>query len=303
MKKIKKEKKEYTGEYIPVVRAVIVLIILILILIGLVLYSPTKKEELQEPNTLQTDEMIVNKTGNSCDGEGATRIQNEADKVTVSYEVVDDYFFGYMAEQDIDLNGNGVIDEGEIIEDIGYAIKVKISNLTDKIYVMISNDLDDNVKTFHNTDASEDGKITWTEAETLFSRTYTIKVFSNNEGCTNELYREFKVTLPKYNTDSDSITCVLTEAKNTPACDPFIFSDGNLNEEQKEFDKQVEKVLKEKNKEEDKEEENESVVQSYLDKAIDYLKKNPFILGLGIIVIIILVALAVVTLKKRKKTT
>lgn len=304
-KKIEKEKKEHAGEYIPVVRAVVILFILILILVGLILYKPTKKEDLQEPNTLPTDEVIVD-TNNSCDGKNATRIKSDADKVSVTYEIVDDYFFGYMAEQDEDINGNGVIDEGEIIEDIGYALRIKVANLTENIYVVISNDLDEDVKTFHNSDVGEDGMIKWTEAETLFSRTYDIKVFSSAEKCRSELYREFKVTLPHWNTESDSIACEYTEARNFPECDKFIFSDKDINTELKEFDKKVNDKLKEQQKEktEDKKTENneeETAVESYYNKVIDYLKKNIIVAILGVIAIIAILGLVVVKFMKGRK--
>ena len=294
-KKIEKEETNYVNEYAPVIKAVIVLFVLIGLLVGAIIYQPTKKEEIKEPNTLDTNEKNIN-TDTSCDGSNAKSVKKDADKVSVIYEVIDDYFLGYYAEADEDINGNGIIDNDPVVEAYGYALKVKLTNVTDNIYVVITNDLDDKVKTFHSTDKGEDGIITWTEGETTFMRTYTVKVYSNKEGCTNSLYREFNVSLPKYNMCSDFENCKLDFTKDLDVCQPFIFSNKKDTEELREYKRVIQKVFDEHYKNKDKtteavENKEETKEETIVDKVINYVKANYIvfcIVGGAIIALIII---------------
>ena len=303
-KKIEKEEKTNSREYAPIIKAFIVLIILVSLLVVTIIYQPTKKDEIQDPNVLSSDEKVVN-TDTSCDGNQSKEIKKAADKITISYEVVDDFFFGYMAESDEDLNGNGVIDDDPVVENIGYALKVKLNNLTDKNYVTISNDIDDDIKTFHVTDENEQGIITWYESETVFCRTYNVKVYSNNEGCTDQVYREFKVMLPKFNTNSRSYDCFLDYTKDLDICQPFIFSNKTSREELKEF----KRIIIEKSKEHEREEElkkeqeeskkDEVTFNNVVNKIIDYVNNNKLMFAIIFGAIVVLLVLFAV--KKGRK--
>lgn len=277
-KKIEKEETNYASEYAPVIKAFIVLFILIGLLVGVMFYQPTKKDKIEEPGSLKTTEKEVN-TDVSCDGNEYKDIKKAADKITISYDVVDDYFFGYYAESDEDLNGNGIIDKEPVIENIGYALKIKLTNLTDKNYVVITNNLDEDVKEFHNTDNNDEGIVTWFESDVVFARTYTVKVYSNKEECKKNLYREFKLTLPKYNINSRSLDCLEDYAKDLEACQPFIFSDKKTTEETREFRKAIldaydKYEAEQKKKEENKTEENKVEEGTIVDKVTNYVKDN-----------------------------
>ncbi len=300
-KKIEKEKKSTLRLYAPVIKACIVLVILIALLVGVILFKPVKKEEIKDPSILPTNEKNVNLNDAKCDGKKATTIKEDVAKVAIQYEVVDDYFFGYMAESDDDLNGNGIIDEDPVVENIGYALKLKLRGLTDNIYVVITNDLDDNVKTFHKADADKDNIITWYEGDTILVRTYTVKIYSANEGCTSELYREFTTSLPKFNILSRSLDCEYEPAKSIDLCQPFIFSDRPLREETIEFKKAITEINRKKQQEANKEneEENKEEEKTTKDKIISYVKDNYIIVSAvaaGVVIIIIAVVVA-----KRKK--
>ena len=305
MKKIEKERTEHTGEYAPVVRAVIVLILLVLALVGVILYSPKKKDELVDPNMLVPDEMIVDSSNHTCDGNNTTSVKEAADKVTLTYEEVDDYFFGYMAEQDEDINGNGVIDEEPVVENFGYALKIKLDHMSDKIFVKITNDLDDNVKLFHNYDA-KDGVITWFEDDTTFLRIYNVKIYSANENCNDELYREFKVTLPKWNVMSGNYICETTY-KDEEICQPFTFSNKNDRQMQQDFKKFIIEKEKEiftttsninENTVENKQE--DEGVMKYINIIINFIKSNLVISILAGVALIIVILLVIIKLKGRK---
>jgi hypothetical protein len=305
-KKIEKEENNYSHEYAPVIKAFIVLLILIALLVGVIYYQPTKKPLVEDPNTLKTNEKIVN-TDTTCDGNNAKNIKNDADKVSLIYEVVDDYFFGYMAESDTDLNENGIIDDEPVIEDIGYALRLKLFNVTDNLVVEITNNIDDTVKTFRSTDVTQDGYITWFESENIFMRTYTVKVYSIN--CIDQLYREFTVDLPKYNYNSRSMDCAYEFTKDLEVCQPFIFSNATEATELKKFRSEIQKAYKEYQKgttttvqadnEEKDDNKNNNKYEEIVEKTTNIVKDN--YITVGIICSAILVLVILVIIKKGRK--
>ena len=301
-KKIEKEKKHLFTKYASVIKAVVVLIILVLLLVGVILFKPVKKEDVKDPSVLESYDLLVNKNDATCDGMKAVEIKETASKVNVSYEIIDDYFFGYFAETDEDLNGNGVIDDEPVIENIGYALKLKLNNLKDNIYVVISNDLDENTKTYHINDAESNGVITWYEGETTFVRTYNVKVYSANPECAGELYREFTVSAPKYNIFSRSYDCKIEPYKDMDICSLFTFSTKSTKEEEKEFSDTIRKVnlqkLKEKEKQNNKQEEEKKGTVDLIKDFITTNKEIAIAAGVGVVVII---GLVIVLIKKKGK--
>ena len=303
-KKIEKEKKHLFRKYASVIKAVIVLIVLVLLLVGTLLFKPVKKEDVKEPGVLDAYDLLVNKNDATCDGMKAVDIKEVAAKINVSYEVIDDYFFGYFAETDEDLNGNGVIDEEPVVENIGYALKLKLNNLKDSVYVVISNDLNEDVKTFHISDADSNGAITWYEGETTFVRTYNIKVYSANPDCSNELYREFTVSAPKYNIFSRSYDCKIEPYKDMDICNLFTFSTKSTKEEEKEFSDTIRKVNLQKLKEKEKQNNNntqEEDKKGTVDLIKDFVTKNKEIAIAAGVGVVILIGLVVVLIKKKGK--
>ena len=283
-KKIEKEETNYANEYLPVIRAFIVLIVLVGLLVGVMYYQPTKKDIIEEPSNLKTTEKEVN-TDVSCDGDNAIAVKKDADRITISYDVIDDYFFGYASESDEDLNGNGIIDQEPVIENIGYALKVNLSNLTSNNYVVITNNLDEETKIFHDTDKNEDGIVSWYESDVVYTRTYDVKVYSNKDECKKNLYREFKLTLPKYNINSRADDCQLDFAKDLEACQPFIFSDKKSTEELRDFRKAImeayNKYEEEQKKKEDTTTEETKVEEgSIVDKITQYVKDNYLVVAI-----------------------
>ena len=299
-KKIEKEQSHFFRDYSQVIKASVVLIILIGLLVGVILFKPVKKEEIKDPSILPTNEKNINNNDAKCDGAKATKLKEDAAKITIAYDVIDNYLLGYMAETDTDVNGNGVIDEEPVVEDYGYALKLRLNGLSDDLYVTITNDLDKTAKVLHTRDADDKRVITWYETEYIFMRTYTIKVYSNNDECTNELYREFNVTLPKYNSLSRSADCKVEPGKSMELCQPFIFSNKPYREELREFRQQIsENVKKAKNIKDGKDENGEQ--KKPMDKVIDFVKDNYIIAVIVGVAIVLLVIVLVVSKKKGNK--
>ena len=296
-KKIEREQNHFFSEYAPVIKAVVVLIILALLLTGVILFKPVRKEDVKDPSVLNPVEKNINTNDATCDGEKAPKIKEDAAKVEIAYEVVDDYFFGYMAESDDDLNGNGIIDTDPVVENLGYALKMKLKNMTENIKVVITNDIDDTTRSLSNKDVDSNGLITWFEDENTVTRIYTVKVYSGRDECPTALYREFQVQLPKYNQLERSLDCDFEPAKDLELCQPFIFSDKTLREDTLEFRRQIKNINEKKQADKKAEEENKK--ENIIDKAIDYAKKNYVVVALAGVALIFVVSLIII--KKRGK--
>ena len=302
-KKIEREKKHIFRKYGSVIKGAIILILLVALLVGIIRFKPIKKEEVKDPSILDTNELLVNNNDATCDGQKAATIREEAKKVTIAYEIVDDYFFGYMAETDEDLNGNGILDDDPVIENRGYALKLKLNNLTDNIYVTIENDIDSDVKTFTTSSKGEDGLITWFEEDTTFIRTYDVKVYSANDGCRTQLYREFNVSLPRYNVLERSFDCYDEPGKSMDVCQPFTFKNQTASDDVKDF-KQAMREMVAKRAAEDKKKEQEAQQQEaekekgFKEKSIDFVKQYYIYIIPAAVVLLVAIILIVKRVKK-----
>ncbi|MEG1648075.1 MAG: hypothetical protein RR325_04860 [Bacilli bacterium] len=76
---------------------------------------------------------------------------------------------------------------------------VNIINLTNKFYIVVSNNVNQEIKTFNYSDAKE-GIISFDWSELSIVTTFTLKVYSSNEtNCDGELYRTIYLTTPRIN--------------------------------------------------------------------------------------------------------
>jgi len=290
-KKIEREQKHFFREYASVIKAVIVLLLMIGFLALIILFNPIKKEDTKDPSILPINEKNLNNNDAKCDGPEAPNIREAASKIYIQYEEVSDYLMGYMAENDYDINGNGIIDTDPVVENRGYALKLKLNGISDKVYVQISNDIDDNVRTFSSQDKDENGQIIWYETDNTFIRTYTIKVFSTNSDCSKELYREFTTSLPRYNTLSKSYDCFVEPTNQFEMCKPFLWEDRTYAEDAKIFKKEMREFVLKQAKEEKEADSTEDDKDIY-SVIIKFIKENYMIVaaaGIGLVLIIILI--------------
>lgn len=279
IKRIQREKKTFRREYIPLIFAVLFLICLVVALVYTIMYKPDKTI-INELYSMETEEVPVDITNIACNNDVSSKIQNDANNVKVRYEELDDYVLGKTEEIESDLNGDGVLGE---IDDIGYALRVTITGLTENIYIKLENSYDYELPTYKYSD-SENGVITFVLTENPDIRTYIVQVYSNNNECGNILYREFRFTLPRFNMMANSIAC--TYNKELESCKPFVF-DNNKQEYLNMYQNEM-KELKEKqeNKEESKKE------------LKDYIKEYKlYIIILGVLVF---VGIFVIVMKRRR---
>ena len=214
-----------------------------------------------------------------CDATKLTEIKNDASKVKLSYEEVEEKLTGPTVE-----GGSDVGYEYDIYESY---LKVTISNITDDLYVKVINDADNSTKTFTSKDAV-DGVVTFNWKDTNKVANLTLKVYtSSNTSCPDEDVLTNYKTLPMKNEYYTWTGC--TENPDASICKKYVTEEVTYESYQKlankEQKKKAEKVAKEN-------EEN---------KVVKFVKKNKkgFIIGGSIIIVVGVVTTTVVIIKRR----
>ncbi|HOB25566.1 MAG TPA: hypothetical protein PKG93_00235 [Bacilli bacterium] len=299
MKKIK-EKKYFNREYIPVIFAVIILIVLIGALVFVITYkkSSSESEESSSTSNLSTSEISVSTSNTACSSETSNNVFNDAKSISMNYVVTNDTIMGYGIEYDNDINGDGVISSNdEVIPLYQTGLRVTITGITGNIYLVLTNDIDDVVQTYHNADAT-DGKVTFDVLDILDFRTYTVQVYSDNSECSGTLYRQFKFTLPRYNESSTSMKCVDMKAagKANAYCDDVTYV--SVDDEDNMVDSLKEDYANFIAEEEAKEEEKDTGIVA---QTTNFVKDNTLyvIIG-GVVLVVIIITIVIVIIKKRR---
>lgn len=222
------------------------------------------------------------KAASKCDYSELAEINQEAAGVKVSYE-----------EKKKLLDGdNGVVDSEEQPDEPMYEkyFVVNITNVTDKLYVKVINPIDNSVKVFNSSDASN-GVISfdWYDLDQVTNLTVKIYTSSKTSCADEEVVVQYQ-TLPMYNYYSTSGYC--EEHKNEDICQQYVTKEIKSEE----FYEKSEKALK------DKVEENNSENKSVISNVTDFVKKNKkgFIIGGSIIIVVGVVTTVVVIIKRRR---
>jgi len=214
------------------------------------------------------------RAASTCDYETQVKLNTEAANVKSAYEVKE-FKTGNQFEGD-----EGLEDETEP------GVENNIYNLTNNIYVTVTNSLDKSMKTYYANDA-DDGTISWITYGYEQIIEYTVKVYSNHEQCRGELLRTFSFKTPKQNVLAFEPQCqTLT---NKYYCQEFITEDVNMS--YAEFVKQADKDLSIQKKEEKEKEEKNNFWKKY---------------GLWIIIAAVAIAIGVgatVIVKKIKRSS
>ena len=275
MKLIERESNAFRREYIPLIFAVLFLAGLVVALVYAIVYKPEKKL-INELYSMETEELPVDITNVACSNEVSKSIANDANNVKVRYEIMDNYYLGKSMELETDTNGDGILGE---VDEYGYALKVTITGVTDNINIRLTNDIDYEDKTYKYGD-TDNGIITFDQADNAYVRTYNVRVYSNNGDCNNVLYREFRFVLPRMNYLSSSPVC--ESHSDLESCKVFVF-DNDRQEFYKSYEKEMEKINQEDN-------------DSNKNKAGVIL----LIILLSIVMVAIVVGVVVIVIKRRR---
>lgn len=139
-----------------------------------------------------------------CDSKESNRLNSLAVNVKVSY--VEDK---KKADMSGEFNPPDGLSEEELEGYIAYItyFKVYIANVTEELYVIVTNNVTKESKTYSYQDAV-DGTITFDHEDLTVITNYTIDVYaSSNTECANTKLTTHYLTTPKYNSYSDSTIC------------------------------------------------------------------------------------------------
>ncbi len=180
----------------------------------------------------------------------------------------------------------------EILTTLSY-FDISITNMTDKFYLVVTNDYDDEKQTFYYSDA-KDGIITFPWYNLDAVTTFTIEVYtSNNTGCPNELQRTITVRTPRYNEFYESVAC--EENPKFNLCQKFVTFDYI---ESGEFQTRLDAYLKVDDDNADTPKEKD---KNTLEEIKDFVANNKYyFIGGGIAILVIAgVVIAVIVRKQR----
>lgn len=221
----------------------------------------------------------------ACTYEQQAELNNIVANVKASYEVVDIYAGKIMDIDNVTNSPDGLID---------YYIKgfnINILNITDDVYVQVSNNYDGNVQTFRE-ENTNDGIATFQTRNKDRLITYTFSIYSNKYSCVGEKFREFTITTPMYNQHSELQTCV--ENPDFYYCQQFISSD-NIS-----FDEFISKINDYKKEQEVKKQEEEEKNKSFIEKLKEFYQNNKVIVYSIGVIIVAGVATTVILVKKKR---
>ena len=235
---------------------------------------------LLTPNFVQAE--------SSCSYSEQAEINDIVANVKASYEVVEIY--GGKAYDVDNPNPDGTFPE---VDYYLKAFNINIMNITEDIYVKVSNNLNHEVKTFRYSN-TQNGTAYFQTNEVESLVTYTIKVYSNKYSCAGEMFREFALMTPQYNNYSERPACKLNP--DFYYCQEFLPSE---NISFSEFQTKIKEYQEEKQKKEEEEKQNEN--KKFVDKLKDFYENNKLIIySSGIIIVVAGVATTVILVKKKR---
>ena len=195
---IKKEKKQFKVEYVPVVISFLVLLLLIGILVFIILYNKNKYDVDVPGEEYITNEMLVDTSDSLCNTKRVNELHKKANKISISYKD-EKVIIGQAQSQDT----------LEMVDTYGYVFNVEFKNVPEDMYLVIKSDninFKDDKTTLKGEDA-KDGVLTYQTKYTELIVEYTVSIYSSKYDCQDELFRKFTFTTPIYNRYHNMYIC------------------------------------------------------------------------------------------------
>lgn len=186
----------------------------------------------------------------TCDYKMQVQLNTEAANVKTNYEVKE-IKTGNLVEADLS--------DEEYEEEFYTGVELRIYNLTENLYVVITNTENDNAATYHYRDTT-DGTITIQRGIDGLDEivTYKITIYSDYSDCSGEEQRKIEIKTPRYNYFSSEPQC---DNSNKYYCESYITEEINMT--YSEFIAQAKKDNIAQKEEEKKEEEENDFWKNY----------------------------------------
>lgn len=233
--------------------------------------------------------MTVPVSAATCSYDEQAKLNSEVANIKTNYEV---------KQRVLDKSEYDVPDEilGTELED-SYVLtadymQINILNLTENVYVEVTNNQNDDIKTFHYEDATN-GNISFDQMDVNDLVTYTFKIYSSSKtGCADTLLKTLYLSLPRYNSFSEYTMC--QDVPDYYLCKKYV------NFEEVEFNDFVKEITKEIERETEKKQEEANA--KWYQKVIDFIVENKvaFIVGGGIVVVTAGIVTFVIIRKRRR---
>ncbi len=156
----------------------------------------------------------------ACSAEEQNKLNSLAVNVGANYEVI---------EKEIEVGENYNFPDGLSEEEFeNYVVKrkffrISITNLTEDLYVVVTDQATKESKTYRYSD-SDNGTVYFDEALAVIINNYTIDVYSSsNTGCPDTKLYSLALTTPMYNNYSESVMC--NGIENFYLCHPYLSVD------------------------------------------------------------------------------
>ena len=222
---------------------------------------------------------LITAKATTCTNEEYVKLKQVASNVGHTYE---------EKQEEVDPNTylkNDEVGYGPLYESY---LSVIFSNITNDIYIKISNDYNDEVKYVRYQD-TKDGiySFDWKNIDKITKFTY--EVYSSTEtSCPDEKYYTGYIILPKYNEVSESAMC--NGLNDFEPCNRYITTNMDPAEQERRIQEKI-KIVEEKEAKKNK---------KWYQKIGDFGKKYAVVIIAGSIIVIVGVATVVVD-KKRKR--
>lgn len=154
----------------------------------------------------------------TCTSTENLNLKKEANRVEISYDLED------LSTKEILEVGNNKT--SYIIPK--YKFTISVYNIKDDIYVKVSNNINSDIETIYP-ESIEKGMYSFGHYDYSKIYEYKLSVYSNKEGCKNELIGTKKMVVPKYNPYSEYEYC---KKSNEDFCKKFIKEDYGFNSDE-----------------------------------------------------------------------
>ena len=231
---------------------------------------------------------FINKVNAVCDSKARLELSTAASNVTMDYEI-ETFVFDIDGNIHRELNPSDI----EISETSSYQLDervvLKISNVTDKIFVALYSEEENINEEYHYKDL-ENGTLVYNVPDTLIIRHFTLTIYSESLDCEMEELRKIEVATPKYNDYFEEGVC---QNNNASYCNKYVTTDVSISESEyrrllDEYMKNMEIPDEEENPTQNNKEDNSKKVILY---------------SVGIVIIVVLLVLVIVSIFKRRKRT
>ena len=223
----------------------------------------------------------------TCTTSEKTELNKIIPNIKGSYEII---------EEELDPSEYGILDskdeESEVDPPKTYYFNINIVNLTEQFYVVVTNDYNDETKTYNYSDV-KDGILTF-KWENIYEVTnFTIKVYTSRAtGCADELQKTIPLRLPRYNEKADYVLC--NQAQEFNLCQKFVTF---AKMDSRDFIDRVSDYIDEKNEELIEKEEKEKNIWEKIKK---FVGDNAYvIIAGGVILIGTGVGITVIVIRKK----